>query len=333
MNNASHPVIRIDQVSKIYRPKRTFGKSKSSNLVVALNHVSLDIYRGEIFGLVGGSGSGKTTLGRLLVKLEKADDGKISLNGEDTTHIRGQALKSFRSNVQMIFQDPYQSLNPQLTIFDTVAEPLIVHQTSSRNARIEKVEKALSTVGFTSAKDYFFRYPHELSGGQRQRVAIARAMVLNPAFVVADEPTSMLDATSSFQIFSILSDLRKKYQITFLFITHSLAAANFLCDRIAVIYHGNLVEMGLARQIIRHPAHPYTKALLDALPAYCQDSTCTFHNTLLETSRELPSRNQNQDHCSFFARCRNADLDQCAKKRPLLVPLSDTHSVACFKAG
>ncbi len=331
MNNVAHPIIRIDQVSKIYRPKQVLGNRKLSDLVVALNCVSLDIHRGEIFGLVGGSGSGKTTLGRLLVKLEKSDGGKISLRGEDTTHLRGRALKAFRSNVQMIFQDPYQSLNPQLTIFDTVAEPLIVHQTSSRNARMEKVETALSTVGFTPAKDYFFRYPHELSGGQRQRVAIARAMVLNPEFVVADEPTSMLDATSSFQIFTILSDLRNKYRITFLFITHSLAAANYLCDRIAVIYHGNLVEMGLARQIIRQPAHPYTKALLDALPSYCQDSTCTFHNTLLETSRELPS--QNQDHCPFFTRCREADLNQCAKERPTMVSLSDTHSVACFKAG
>jgi len=210
MNHADHPVIRMDQISKIYRPKRTLLSGKASDLIVALHRVSLDIQRGEILGLVGGSGSGKTTLGRLLVKLEKVDNGKISLYGEDTTHIRGQALKAFREKVQMIFQDPYQSLNPQLTIFDTVAEPLIVHRNIDRDAQAKKVEQVLSTVGFSPAIDYFSRYPHELSGGQRQRVAIARAMVLNPEFIVADEPTSMLDATNSFQIFSILSDLRKK---------------------------------------------------------------------------------------------------------------------------
>jgi peptide/nickel transport system ATP-binding protein len=320
----------MDQISKIYRPKRTLLGGKASDLIVALHRVSLDIHRGEILGLVGGSGSGKTTLGRLLVKLEKVDNGKISLYGEDTTHIRGRALKTFREKVQMIFQDPYQSLNPQLTIFDTVAEPLIVHLKIDRDAQAKKVEQVLSTVGFSPAADYFSRYPHELSGGQRQRVAIARAMVLNPEFIVADEPTSMLDATNSFQIFRILSDLREKNQVTFLFITHSLAAANFLCDRIAVIYHGNLVEMGPARQIIRNPAHPYTKALLDALPTYCQDSACTFYDSLLKTPRELPNPDP---HCPFFCHCRDADLNQCAESPPTMVNLSETHSVACFKAG
>ncbi|RUA03629.1 MAG: ABC transporter ATP-binding protein [Deltaproteobacteria bacterium] len=330
MNQSAHPVVRIDRLSKIYRPKRTLGSSHSSHPVIALNQVSLDIEQGEIFGLVGGSGSGKTTLGRLLVKLEKSDGGKIYLSENDTTRIRGQALKAFRAKVQMIFQDPYQSLNPQLTIFDTVSEPLIIHKTSSRSMRIKKVRKVLATVGFSPAEDYFSRYPHELSGGQRQRVAIARAIVLNPEFIVADEPTSMLDATNSFQIFNILSDLRKKQRVTFLFITHSLAAANFLCDRIGVIYHGNLVEKGPARQIIRHPAHPYTKALLDALPSYCQDPACTFHNTLLESPRDLPGSSH---YCPFFTLCREADPYQCASETPNMIHLSATHSAACFKAG
>ena len=263
-----------------------------------------------------------------MVKLEKPNKGRVFLDGQDMTRIRGKMLKAFRAKVQMIFQDPYQSLNPQLSIYDTVAEPLVVHRRGDHNGRNEKVAQALSAVRLTPAEEFFPRYAHELIGGQRQRVAISRAMVLNPEFIVADEPTSMLDATTSYQIFSILSTLRDKYQVTFLFITHSLAAANFLCDRIAVIYRGNLVEMGPARQIIRHPAHPYTMALLDALPIYCQDSACKFHNTLLKTPRETPDH----DHCPFFPRCRRADLNQCAGERPTMVHLSDTHSVACFKA-
>ena len=328
MNHTSQPVIKMDRISKIYRPKRTLFGTKSADKIVALNQVSFQINLGEIFGLVGESGSGKTTAGRLMVKLEKPNKGRVFLDGEDMTRIRGKMLKAFRAKVQMIFQDPYQSLNPQLSIYDTVAEPLIVHRRGDHNGRSEKVAQALSAVRLTPAQDFFPRYAHELSGGQRQRVAISRAMVLNPEFIVADEPTSMLDATTSYQIFSIISALRDKYHVTFLFITHSLAAANFLCDRIAVIYRGNLVEIGLARQIIRHPAHPYTMALLDALPVYCQDSACTFYNTLLETRRETPDH----DHCPFFPRCRRADLNQCAGERPTMTNLSDTHSVACFKA-
>jgi peptide/nickel transport system ATP-binding protein len=328
MNHPSQPVIKMDRISKIYRPKRTLFGTKPTDKIVALNQVSFQINRGEIFGLVGESGSGKTTAGRLMVKLEKPNKGRVFLDGQDMTRIRGKMLKAFRAKVQMIFQDPYQSLNPQLSIYDTVAEPLVVHRRGDHNGRNEKVAQALSAVRLTPAEDFFPRYAHELSGGQRQRVAISRAMVLNPEFIVADEPTSMLDATTSYQIFSILSTLRDKFHVTFLFITHSLAAANFLCDRIAVIYRGNLVEMGPARQIIRHPAHPYTMALLDALPIYCQDSACKFHNTLLKTPRETPDH----DHCPFFPRCRRADLNQCAGERPTMVHRRDTHSVACFKA-
>ncbi|MEE4265466.1 MAG: oligopeptide/dipeptide ABC transporter ATP-binding protein [Desulfobacteraceae bacterium] len=329
MKRPSQPVIEMDRITKIYRSKQTLFGKKSSDRIVALNGVSFQINRGEIFGLVGESGSGKTTAGRLMVKLEKPDQGRVLLDGQDMTRIRGKMLKAFRSNVQMIFQDPYQSLNPQLSIYDTVAEPLIVHGRGDHNIRSEKISQALSAVRLTPALDYFARYPHELSGGQRQRVAISRAMVLNPEFIVADEPTSMLDATTSYQIFGILSTLREKYGVTFLFITHSLAAAKFLCDRIAVIYRGNLVEMGPAQKIIRRPSHPYTMALLDALPAYCRDSACTFYNTLLKTEREAPPH----DHCPFFARCGRADQNRCPNERPAMVPLSDTHSVACFKAG
>lgn len=330
MNEPSQPVIELDRISKIYQPKRSMFGTKPTEKIVALNNVSFQINQGEIFGLVGESGSGKTTAGRLMVKLEAPSQGKVFLDGEDMTHIRKKRVKAFHAKVQMIFQDPYQSLNPQLSIYDTVAEPLIVHHRGNHHDRSERVAQALTSVRLTPAEDFFPRYAHELSGGQRQRVAISRAMVLDPEFIVADEPTSMLDATTSYQIFRIILALREQARVTFLFITHSLAAANFLCDRIAVIYRGNLVEIGSAEQIIKHPTHPYTMALLDALPIYCKDSACTFHNTLLATPRKLP---RNDQYCVFFPRCRRADKNSCGTHRPSMTALSATHSVACFNAN
>ena len=260
-------ILKLEQIYKVYSSRQSFW-DRSPQEVVALNRVSLNIRRGEIFGLVGESGSGKTTTGRLIVKLEEPDDGKLLINGNDITKIKGKALKNFRRKVQMIFQDPYQSLNPYLSLYDTVSEPLIVHNIDSNANRKDLVRQALNSVGLAPADDFFYRYPHQLSGGQRQRVAIARAMILKPELVVADEPTSMLDAPISIQIFKILSDIRASMNVTFLFITHSLAAARYLCDRIAVIYRGELVETGSAEDIIQNPQHPYTQALIEAHPRF-----------------------------------------------------------------
>lgn len=264
MNNA---IIRLEQVCKVFTSGRSFWGS-AQNEVVALNRVSLKIYRGEIFGLVGESGSGKTTMGRLIVKLEEPDGGKLLIDGIDITKIKGKALKDFRRKVQMIFQDPYQSLNPYFSLYDTVAEPLVVHNVGTTETRKEMVREVLKSAGLSPPDDFFYRYPHQLSGGQRQRVAIARAMILKPELVIADEPTSMLDASISIQIFNILSEMREKLNVTFLFITHSLAAARYLCDRIAVIYRGELVEIGSAEDIIQSPQHSYTRALIEAHPRF-----------------------------------------------------------------
>ncbi len=261
------PIIELHGVTKVYRAKKGFF-SKHAEKVIALNNLSLKIEKGEIFGLVGQSGSGKTTAGRLLVKLEEPTHGVIKLNGDPVTFMKGPRLKQYRSQVQMIFQDPYQSLNPHLSIAETILEPLLVNKIGDRRSRRQKVLETLEIVGLTPAQAFYNTYPHQLSGGQRQRVAIARAIVINPEFIVADEPTSMLDATIAIRLLHLLLDIRQNFNMTFLFITHNLAAAKHLCDRMAVIHEGVIVETGQAGDIIQNPQHPYTQKLIQAQPGF-----------------------------------------------------------------
>ena len=262
-----HPLIEMKGVTKEYNPRKSFFGSKG-NKVLALNDIDLTIQKGEIFGLVGQSGSGKTTTGRLLVKLEDATRGKIRLKGESINDLYGKPLQHFRSKVQMIFQDPYQSLNPHLSIAETIQEPLVVHGIGTPDSRREKTIQTLETVGLRPGEEFYNRYPHQLSGGQRQRVAVARAIVLDPEFIVADEPTSMLDATIAIQLLRLLTRIRDEFGMTFLFITHNLAAAKYLCDRVAVIHEGHIVEVNTAENIIRNPEHPYTKKLIQVQPGF-----------------------------------------------------------------
>ena len=240
--------------------------------MTALDKVSLKINKGEIFGLVGKSGSGKSTIGRLVLNLEKPDSGSIIFAETEINSLRGKSLKQFRQKMQMICQDPYQSLNPYFSVFDTIAEPLVIHNIGDKKEQLSRVQELLEDFGLSPATDFLDRYPHQLSGGQRQRVAIARAMVLKPEFIVADEPTSMLDATVSIQIYSILAHLKKYAGITFLFITHNIAAARLLCDRIAVLNEGIVVETGDCESIVDNPASEYTKALIQAQPSFSYES-------------------------------------------------------------
>lgn len=318
-------ILELEHIVKRYRTRGSFFGTHGKD-VIALDQVSIRVVRGEIFGLVGESGSGKTTAGRLIVRLEEPEEGKIYLDSNEIAALKGNALREFRRKVQMIFQDPYQSLNPQFSVFDAVSEPLIIHKIGNAEARKDSVWQAMKSVGLSPPDDFAHRYPHQLSGGQRQRVAIARAMILKPEFVVADEPTSMLDASISAQIFNILLEMREKLHVSFLFITHSLAAARYLCDRIAVIYRGNLVEMGPGDEVIQNPKHPYTQALIDALPKFGYSGEVKRYQTLLRAEREASE----YAGCPFFGRCKVADETKCSREKPPLKRLGDSHSVACF---
>jgi oligopeptide/dipeptide ABC transporter ATP-binding protein len=328
MANGNRTILQMRNVSKIYRSKGNLFRG-SGKEVIALNRISLDIFKGEIFGLVGESGSGKTTAGRLIVSLEETTSGRIFLDNREATGLKGRPLKAFRRKVQMIFQDPYQSLNPQRSVYDTVSEPLKIHRMGNASERKEKVREALKAVGLSPPDDFLLRYPHRLSGGQRQRVAIARAMVLDPEFVIADEPTSMLDASISAQIFNILLAMRKNFGVTQMFITHSLAAARYLCDRIAVIYRGHLMELGPAEEVIRHPKHPYTQALIDAVPKFGHAKNDRRYGTLLGKHHEV----REDKGCIFYPRCAVANDDQCPRKEPGLTETGAGHLVACFRKG
>jgi peptide/nickel transport system ATP-binding protein len=325
IDKGKETILELEHIVKRYRTRGSFFGTHGKD-VIALDQVSIRVVRGEIFGLVGESGSGKTTAGRLIVRLEEPEEGKIYLDSNEIAALKGNALREFRRKVQMIFQDPYQSLNPQFSVFDAVSEPLIIHKIGNAEARKDSVWQAMKSVGLSPPDDFAHRYPHQLSGGQRQRVAIARAMILKPEFVVADEPTSMLDASISAQIFNILLEMREKLHVSFLFITHSLAAARYLCDRIAVIYRGNLVEMGPGDEVIQNPKHPYTQALIDALPKFGYSGEVKRYQTLLRAEREVSE----YVGCPFFGRCKVADETKCSREKPPLKRLGDSHSVACF---
>ncbi len=330
--SSNRPLVSAVGLSKLF-PVSAGWFSRSHSFVHAVDGVSFDLMPGESFGLVGESGCGKTTTGKLLVRLSEPTGGQVLFDSgtedlEDIAHLKGRPLKEFRRKVQMVFQDPYESMNPRRTIFDTVAEPLKVQKMGGPLEQLERVSEMLALVGLTPPATFLFRFPHELSGGQRQRVAIARALVVDPSFVVADEPTSMLDVSIRTGIMRLMEDLAGRLGISYLYITHDLAVARYMCSRIAVMYLGKIVEMGVTEEILQSPAHPYTKALLSAVPVPDPAAARALPN--IEGSVSVPV--DPPSRCRFYDRCPIADEFCRENDHPPLEDKGGGRMAACYKA-
>lgn len=310
--------------------RRSFSdvlRRQAPRMVRAVDGVDLQLARGEIVALVGESGSGKTTTGRALTRLGPITGGQIILEGRDVTALRGAALRAFRRRVQIIFQDPYESLDPRRTVGEQVEEPLIVQGIGKRGERSERIERAMEDAGLRPAAAFRDRYPHELSGGQRQRVAIASAMALDPDVLVADEPVSMLDVSLRSGILRVMLGLREKRGVGILFITHDLSLAWLIADRIAVMYLGRIVEVGPAPDLIADPRHPYTKALLSVMPS--PDPARRRRRAILRG--ETPDATAIPAGCRFHTRCPLV-FDKCRVEDPPDFPVGDGRTAACWLA-
>ena len=321
--------VKVENLKKWFEVKTGFFStlfSKRRLFVRAVDGINFEIKKSEIFGLVGESGSGKTTTGRLLVKLIEPTQGKIFFKGKDITFLKPEELRPLRRKFQIIFQDPYESLNPRMTIGDVLAEPLKLLGIVKDEKEIEeRVKQILEEVELTPPEEFIFRYPHELSGGQRQRVATARAFVVNPEFIVADEPVSMLDVSIRAEILKLMLSLVERYKTSILYITHDIALARHMCDRIAVMYLGKIMELGTTEQIVFEPLHPYTKALIAAVPV--PDPTSKRIEVVIKG--EIPSPVNPPSGCRFHTRCPSFIGDICKTKEPELIDVGKGHFVAC----
>lgn len=323
----SETIVKCENLKKWFPVRLGFFQtiiSRRQLFLRAVDGISIDVKKGEIYGLAGESGSGKTTTGRLLLRLLTPTDGKILFKDKDITFLKDRKMRPLRRHMQIIFQDPYESLNPRMLVRSILEEPLLIQGISGKQAA-ELVHKAMEDVQLVPPEEFLLRFPHELSGGQRQRVAVARALVLNPEFVVADEPVSMLDVSIRADVLNLMIDLVKKYNMAFLYITHDLALSRHICDRIAVMYLGKVMEQGSTDDVIEDALHPYSQALVAAVPVPDPSS----RRIEVRVKGEIPSPVNPPSGCRFHTRCPAYIGDICREKEPPLIDVGNDHSVAC----
>ena len=317
----SDKLLRVEDL-KIYYPVAGSGFGKKE-FVKAVDGVTFEVKKGEVFGIVGESGCGKSTLGRGVCKLENLTSGHVYLDGEDITEYNDRRMRSVRKKVQMVFQDPYMSLNPRMSVFDIIAEPLLVHHLYQDKADLEK--KVLDLLHRVGLDDYHAnRYPHEFSGGQRQRIGIARALAVEPSLIIADEPVSALDVSIQAQVLNLLNELKHDLDLTYIFVAHDLSVVEYISDRVGVMYLGNFVEVGEKEKIYSNPMHPYTQALLSAVPV--PDPMAKRERILLEGS--IPSAHKPPTGCKFHTRCPKC-MECCKTQAPERYEVDDGHYVYC----
>ncbi len=296
-----------------------------SGILKAVDDISFDIFPGETLGLVGESGCGKTTVGRTIIRLYEPTEGELIFNNQNIYELSSKEMQNVRKDFQIIFQDPYASLNPRMTVEDIVAEPLDIHHIcKSHKERSDRVLKLLELVGL--GQEHTMRFPHEFSGGQRQRVGLARALALNPKFIVCDEPISALDVSIQAQVVNLLKDLQNRLGLTYLFIAHDLSMVRYISNRVAVMYLGHIMELADSEELYLNPIHPYTKALLSAIPIPNPEIQRNRHRIMLEG--DVPSPINPKEACRFVERCAFAK-DICRKTTPQLVKKKDNHFAAC----
>jgi oligopeptide/dipeptide ABC transporter ATP-binding protein len=323
------PLLEVRDLVKHYDGRRGVLGRITGNpgvLVRAVNGVSLTIDGGETLGLIGESGCGKSTLGRTILRLHEPTSGRILFDGSDVTALSGAALKSTRRQMQIIFQDPYASLNPRMTVEQIVGMPLRLHGIAKGSELRDRVAEALENVGLKGSQ--LSRFPHQFSGGQRQRIGIARALVLGPSFIVCDEPVSALDVSIQAQIIELLAELKRERRLTYLFISHDIAVIGYVSDRIAVMYLGEIVETGPTRTVLREPKHPYTRALLSAVPRVDEPG----RHERVRLTGDLPSPVNPPSGCKFHTRCPQA-MSVCRHAAPPTVTVAPGHAVSCHLYG
>lgn len=322
MDNNNNKILETINLTKHFPIKKGFF-NKVVGQIQAVTDLNLSIYKGETLGLVGESGCGKSTAGRCILNLLKPTSGEVLFENQNIFEQDKKSIKNLRRQMQIIFQNPYSSLDPRMTVRDIVTEPLIIHKLYSHEDCQKRVNKLLDMVGIS--QEWMERYPHEFSGGQRQRVGIARALALNPTFVVADEPVSALDVSIQAQILNLMQDLKQELNLTYLFISHNLSVVQYISDRIAVMYLGKIVEIAQSDQLYRSPKHPYTEALLSAIPV--PDPLLERSNRIL-LEGDVPSPDNPPPGCNFHTRCLYAQ-DKCKLEEPLLEQKQNGHWVKC----